>query len=322
MLLILQFTLTLVHRFPCYSVNPEDQLPCGFGTYSLDGKWIATVGIYESPYRDAYEVRLLDAKTGKLVDTFGSEPSMSEALVLDEITAVAFSHDSSILAVARRGSFDLWDINTHTLDRTLKRVESSTNSIAFSADDSNAVAVGSYGSLLVSTKTLKFRELVMGGDFMVFSPDGKMIATQNHLIKVWYLNSKEPWAILPPLKDLDLKRQAAFRPLGSTGGMRYLESVIARPQHGDAEVRIQIDRDNRYIRINGDNIEEGWDLVTFAANPNQYKYGLGLINPGGYYVAGIEQPVGQNATVAIWSYTGGGFIAKFDQFPPCTDDDC
>ncbi len=189
--------------------------------FSPDGKTLASAG-------NDRTVRLWDVATGELKTTLATGHE-------DEVLAVAFSPDGKTLASASDdGTVKLWDLPTRKLRATIKREGTPVNhggwaahgtsySVTFSPDGKTLTLASRFlpGKLNlwdVATGELKttlarHRYTVVA---VVFSPDGKMLATgsERRGVTLWDVATGEPKTTMT--RHTGRVASVAFSPDGKT----------------------------------------------------------------------------------------------------------
>lgn len=182
-------TATLQPTLNIPNIKPRfpEVSPVASVAFSRDGKTLA-VGGYK-------EVRLLDTRTGQVLDRLGGAAGM--------VRSVAFSPDGKWLAAGgglcqQWGEIQLWDVPSHKLLRTMRGHDDCIYSVAFSPDG-KLLASGSYDKLIKlwnpgSGKLLRTLKDHIDAVFAVaFSPDGKWLASgsQDNSVKIWNVATGE-----------------------------------------------------------------------------------------------------------------------------------
>src|SRR5262249_9742003 len=204
-------------------------------TASKDGSIIAALGD-AGPWRFQGEIKVWEAKTGKLVRTF--------TLDMRPSGAVALSPDGKTVAgggigfsARDRGSVKVWDLSSGELIQALPTAAEPTsyNSIAFSEDGKWIAAAGSCwdggkhpeaGKVVlwdVETGKVKHELTERGmGDACVvaLSPDGTQVAAgggrRETIVRVWDTQTGKLKHRLNALDDLDYLEGLAFSANGKT----------------------------------------------------------------------------------------------------------
>jgi len=125
------------------------------------------------------------------------------------ISAVAFSHDSTLLASgSENGAVLVWDVVTGKLKQVFNGHQNAVDSLAFSPDD-RTLASASYDSTTklwdVATGSPLFTLKVSGssvGYSVAFSPDGHLVATSSGSIQLWDPQTGQPLTTLSGQNNL------------------------------------------------------------------------------------------------------------------------
>ncbi|MEP6987653.1 MAG: PsbP-related protein, partial [Chloroflexota bacterium] len=151
-----------LHPTQLWSVQTKSQYTSGVA-YSPDDKYVASIGSVVA--RDNADIILLDAATGKVVQTYsGHEPT---------VTAITFSPDSQTLASASTdGTVRLWDVATGKEKLNLKQF--AISNLAFSPDGASlAFAVNG------DPGTIDLLDIASGTDKVVFSKPSQSFTLHN-----------------------------------------------------------------------------------------------------------------------------------------------
>jgi hypothetical protein len=151
---------------PIQEIDSPDVIWCV--AVSPDGALVATGD-------HAFNVKLWDVATGKLIKTLGAHSG--------DVNAIAFSSDGALLATAGEDhNVGVWDVKTGMLKRSLKGHAEPVLSVAFSPDGTE-IASGSNDSTIRLWRTSdgKFLRSFTGQSYSVsavfFSPDGRRLAS-------------------------------------------------------------------------------------------------------------------------------------------------
>jgi hypothetical protein len=151
---------------PIQEIDSPDVIWCV--AVSPDGTLVATGD-------HAFNVKLWDVATGKLVETLGAHSG--------DVNAIAFSSDGALLATAGEDhNVGVWDVKSGKLKRMLKGHAEPVLSVAFSPDGSE-IASGSNDSTIRLWRTSdgKFLRSFTGQSYSVsavfLSPDGRRLAS-------------------------------------------------------------------------------------------------------------------------------------------------
>jgi WD40 repeat protein len=237
--------------------------------FSPDGARVAVSG-----YKEA---RILDAATGKLVQTLGGAS--------DLVRALAFSPDGKWLAggggrPSRSGEVVLWDLATGQAARTIEGHRDYVYAVAFSPNG-RFLATASYDKNArlwypgTGKERAKLKEHLDAVFALAFSPDGKWLATGSgdRTVKVWDVASGQR---LFTLSDaLDTVYAVAFHPSGkqlsAAGADKMLRTwelsaesgtlAFSTIVHEDAIVRLAYSPDGtRLVTAGADRVIKVWDV--------------------------------------------------------------
>ena len=240
-------------------------------SFATDNSLIA-IGQYQ-------QVKLLNARTGKLVGTLPGHAN--------QVRSLAFNSTSKLLAAAggnpsQFGEVKLWDVATKKEVRTIRGHRDNIFSIAFSPDG-NLLATCSYDRMI------KLWDVVIGNELknlkdhteavfaIAFSPDGKLLASASadRTVKIWDVATG---VRLYTLSDaLDAVNTIAFHPngkllagagadhiiriweIGATEG-KQVKSLIA---HEDAINAIAFSPNGKWLATTGaDRLLKLWNSTT------------------------------------------------------------
>ncbi|BCL39606.1 CHAT domain-containing protein [Nostoc sp. MS1] len=132
-----------------------------------------------------------------LLSLVGDQPLKSLKTQLGPIAALAFKADGKILVTANQdkvGIIQLWNLENNTLINTLEGDMGLQQSVSISSDGQMVAAGGWYGATLWKSNGTWHKKLDVGYpnqvNALIFSPDGKMLATGgvNKTVKLWNID--------------------------------------------------------------------------------------------------------------------------------------
>jgi WD40 repeat protein len=228
--------------------------------YSPDGKYLIAANYY------AFEVKILDATSGKVLKTVPTTPNPNNA--------VAFSPDGRKFAAGLLGtgvSAKLWDAGTANLLADYSGHTQGVSTIAFSPDGRFLVTgSGDKSAMVWNVETRKVTTVLTGHDglieYIAFSPDGRLLATASwdRTVKLWETTT---WKERATLKDHKLQVLSVnFSPdsrllVSSTGAAN---APIAEVEKQPGELKVWDVRSLRAVASKGDLSDFRVWLATFS----------------------------------------------------------
>ncbi|HEY7307784.1 MAG TPA: WD40 repeat domain-containing protein [Gemmataceae bacterium] len=156
-----------------------------YAAFSPDGAMMAAT------HQDG-TIRLWDTATGRQIGRFREENSANKP----DFYRPLFSSDGKVLVTAARhdGTIRLWDVKTEREIRRLKGQSKNIHFLALSGDGSQLISVSSvpangremfrtvcqFWDLTTGEELPHFRDRRLGFDSVVFSPDGRALATADY----------------------------------------------------------------------------------------------------------------------------------------------
>jgi WD40 repeat protein len=153
---------------------------------SPDGKTILLGG---GEYHKNGPIKLIDLESGKTIRTFDGHTSF--------IRSLAFSPDGKMfVSKGFEENYNIWEIETK---KPLKSFSSFAKNIAFSPDGKTIAFGDSFDGTVTIVDAKSFQEIKKltrperihrGTDGLIFSPDGKMLASHDSdVINIWYVEN-------------------------------------------------------------------------------------------------------------------------------------
>jgi WD40 repeat protein len=153
--------------------------PCVTGarrmTFSPDEKHMLMI------YFPDLSLVLWDRLTGTLRDVLGNSENRRKGAIGNFAMSVAFSPDSTLLAVSRNSWIEIWDMRTRTRITSLPTYGYIGDHTAFSADGKILAVYGGQGARFYDMDTFQEIASLEGVDRIYdisFSPDGRWLAAQ------------------------------------------------------------------------------------------------------------------------------------------------
>lgn len=178
----------------------------------------------------AVEVKLTDARSGKLLDTL---PLRGYAA-----NSIGFPHDGSVLAIGtNRGDVELWDMETHKLKQKIQVTQWSIYAVALSSDGSVLASCAADGTVQIWNLNESKLKQTLGskGERMTslaFSRDGSLLAALSRYGRccVWEAGTGNLVGEIPRAGDGELG-QVSFPADGNTVVITTpLELTLWNPQ--------------------------------------------------------------------------------------------
>ncbi len=266
--------------------------------YSPDGKHLIAANYY------AYEVKILDASSGKVLRTVPTLPNPNNA--------VAFSPDGRKFAAGllRTGtSAKLWDASTGSLLADYTGHSQGVSAIAFSPDGRFLVTgSGDMSAIVWNVETRKVTTVLTGHngliEYVAFSPDGRLLATASwdRTVKLWETTT---WKERATLKDHKLQVLSVnFSPdsrllVSSTGAA---SAPIAKVEKQPGELKV-------------------WDVRTLQAvaskgDLSKFRVWMATFSPDGKTIATSSE----DETIKLWEVRGGVAAPTRKIIPATTHD--
>ncbi len=151
-----------------------------------------------------------------------------------EVTSIAFSSDSSLLALAHRsGNVTCWDTDNGECKFILDGYRSIYNTVLFSPNGGFVATTAPKGDVIIwdekSGKKIYVIPAEKGYVFsLAFSPDGERLAvgTESGMIRIWNMDTKEQVDLLERNQDGGCVRCMAFSPDGEQISASYNDGTV------------------------------------------------------------------------------------------------